>query len=210
MSSDTVLQSVVAYYADKLSEHGPVPKGVDWKNAESQDLRFQQLIRLLNLAGDSTLLDFGCGYGALLSFLRNRDITCGYVGFDAGREMVVAAREIHSADEGSTFSDRLESLEPTDYVVASGLFNVRFTFDDAQFEEFILATINDFDRLSKRGFAFNMLTKYSDSDRMRSNLYYADPAFFFDYCKRKFSRHVALLHDYDLYEFTIVVSKTIS
>jgi hypothetical protein len=26
-------------------------------------------------------------------------------------------------------------------------------------------------------------------------------------CKRRFSRNVALLHDYDLYEFTVLVRK---
>ena len=59
--------------------------------------------------------------------------------------------------------------------------------------------------LSRRGFAFNMLTSYSDADRMRSDLHYGDPAAYFDLCKRRFSRNVALLHDYELYEFTIVV-----
>jgi len=52
-----------------------------------------------------------------------------------------------------------------------------------------------------------MLTKYPDAARMRSDLYYADPGFFFDYCKRNFSRNVALLHDYNLYDFTILVRK---
>jgi len=42
---------------------------------------------------------------------------------------------------------------------------------------------------------------------MREDLYYADPCFIFDYCKRNFSRNVALLHDYELYEFTIIVRK---
>jgi hypothetical protein len=30
---------------------------------------------------------------------------------------------------------------------------------------------------------------------------------FFDHCKRNFSRQVALLHDYGLWEFTILVRK---
>jgi len=58
-----------------------------------------------------------------------------------------------------------------------------------------------------QGMAFNMLTKYSDADRMRPDLYYADPLFFFDYCKRNFAKNVALLHDYHLYDFTIIVRK---
>ncbi|HAW53355.1 MAG TPA: SAM-dependent methyltransferase, partial [Flavobacteriales bacterium] len=47
----------------------------------------------------------------------------------------------------------------------------------------------------------------SDPDRKRPDLYYGDPCFFFDYCKRNFSRNVALLHDYNLYDFTILVRK---
>jgi hypothetical protein len=44
---------------------------------------------------------------------------------------------------------------------------------------------------------------------MRADLYYADPAQVFDYCKRRFSPNVALLHDYGLYEFTILVRKQV-
>ena len=61
--------------------------------------------------------------------------------------------------------------------------------------------------LSSRGFASTFLTKYSDADRMLDHLYYADPLFLFDYCKRNFSKNVALLHDYTLYDFTILVRK---
>ena len=28
-------------------------------------------------------------------------------------------------------------------------------------------------------------------------------------CQRRYSRHVALLHDYPLYEFTIIVRRTV-
>jgi hypothetical protein len=60
---------------------------------------------------------------------------------------------------------------------------------------------------SKAGFAFNVLTKYSDVEFMRKELYYADPCFLFDYCKRAFSKNVALLHDYNQYDFTLIVRK---
>ena len=60
---------------------------------------------------------------------------------------------------------------------------------------------------SSLGFAFNCLTTYSDPDKMRPYLYYADPANLFRHCKERYSRNVALLHDYDLYEFTILVRK---
>jgi hypothetical protein len=61
--------------------------------------------------------------------------------------------------------------------------------------------------LSRKGFSVNFLTKYSDPERMRPDLYYADPCLIFDYCKTHFSKNVALLHDYNLYDFTVLVRK---
>jgi hypothetical protein len=69
----------------------------------------------------------------------------------------------------------------------------------------VLETLHKLALLSRRGFAFNALTAHADPDRMRSDLYYADPAELLDYCLRHYSRDVALRHDYPLYEFTVSV-----
>ena len=71
----------------------------------------------------------------------------------------------------------------------------------------MLGVLDEFNRLSRRGFSSNFLTKYSDAEKMRPDPYYADPLFLFDHCKRNFSRNVALLHDYRLYDFTLVIRK---
>ena len=39
----------------------------------------------------------------------------------------------------------------------------------------MLDTLDEFARLSRLGFAFNVLTRYSDADRRRPDLYYANP-----------------------------------
>jgi hypothetical protein len=74
-----------------------------------------------------------------------------------------------------------------------------------EWRDYMLATIADLAALGRRGFAFNALTAYSDADRQRPDLYYADPLAVVDHCRRTFSRFVALLHDYPLYEFTVLV-----
>ncbi len=86
--------------------------------------------------------------------------------------------------------------------MASGIFNVRLQTPEDDWKAYVLGTVDRLANLARRGFAFNCLTSYSDADRMRPDLYYADPCALFDYCKRRFARNVALLHDYDLYEFT--------
>lgn len=66
------------------------------------------------------------------------------------------------------------------------------------------------DEMNRVGFfasAFNYLSTYSEGKRRSHLLYYADPIRVFDYCRRTYSPWVALLHDYPLPEFTVIVRK---
>ena len=53
-------------------------------------------------------------------------------------------------------------------------------YTDEQWQEYVLQTLNAMNAVSAKGFAFNMLTKYSDKEYMRADLYYGDPLFLFD------------------------------
>jgi hypothetical protein len=119
--------------------------------------------------------------------------------------MLEHARRVHEDPPQVVFVDREDELEPADVTLASGIFNVRLDVPDDEWRAYIEATLERIAGLSRRGFAFNMLTSYSDAEKMRSDLYYGDPRSFFDLCKRRYSRNVALLHDYGLYEFTMIV-----
>jgi len=178
---------------------------VDWNSPESQELRFVQLLRVCAQSGAFTLNDYGCGYGALVRFLEAGGWDVEYRGFDLSAAMLEHARWEHERPPRVTFVDRVEELKRADYTVASGIFNVKLDTTTEEWEAYVERTLEAISALSSRGFAFNMLTSYSDADRMRSDLYYGDPRFYFDYCKRHFSRNVALLHDYGLYEFTMIV-----
>ena len=48
MSSDSILNEVGRYYSRKIQEHGATPAGVDWNSAASQELRFDQLLRMVS------------------------------------------------------------------------------------------------------------------------------------------------------------------
>lgn len=205
MFEDLVRDSA-AYYTRCLRSHGPTARGVDWNSPESQRLRFEQLLRVCSGTPSFSINDYGCGYGALSEYLEGDARVREYRGYDASEEMTREAQRF-TPRPGTVFSSRREDLTPADYTVASGLFNVRESADPERWQAYVLETIHDFDRLSVRGFAFNVLTSYSDPERMRPTLYYADPCFYFDYAKRNFSRDVYLLHDYGLYEFTIGVRK---
>ncbi|MBB5020530.1 SAM-dependent methyltransferase [Chitinivorax tropicus] len=203
-----LLNEVATYYADKLAEHGDTPRGVDWNGEESQMIRFAQLCKIIDSKTPNySLNDLGCGYGALLDYLRDKHPAYSYLGVDVSHEMIKAAEQRYAAVNQVRFITSAEPDLPADYCVASGIFNVRMERTDAEWFDYLQATLDILDRNSRYGFSFNCLTSYSDEDKRRDYLYYADPCRLFDLCKHRYSRQVALLHDYGLYEFTILVRK---
>lgn len=192
-------------FTERVRSHGPTARGADWNSEESQSLRFEQLMKVREEAGPYSLLDYGSGYGALARFLHAQGDRFTYQGFDITPAMVEQGREFLADIPQATITGAREELRQADYAVASGVFNLKLEATEADWQRYVLEVIGDLAGLVRRGFAFNVLTSYSDPPLMRADLYYADPCFYFDYCKRHFSRHVALLHDYGLYEFTVIV-----
>ena len=202
-----LLTEVAEYYTTKLAEHGETPLGVDWNGKEGQTLRFEQLCKIIDTKNHFSINDLGCGYGALYDFLMNKYDEPSYLGVDVSDGMIKAAEQRYKYQPRARFVLSSEPSQVADFGVASGIFNVRMGRSDDEWRSYLEATLDVLDRTSRVGFAFNCLTSYSDKDKMRDYLYYADPCVLFDLCKRRYSRNVALLHDYDLYEFTILLRK---
>lgn len=202
-----ILTGIAQYYDEKLKAYGITPQGVDWNGESGQLLRFMQIARLLPENESFSLADIGCGYGALLDYLAPRFRYLQYAGFDISASMVMAAIHSHSHLPEVLFHRSDRPPHPVDFCVASGIFNVCQDVNHRDWESYIDRTLDMMNLMSRRGFAFNCLTRYSDSERMRPDLYYADPCRLFDRCKSTYSKNVALLHDYGLYEFTILVRK---
>jgi SAM-dependent methyltransferase len=206
MSKIPNLDHVKSYFDKRIQEHGASPRGSDWNSETSQNTRFDQLLKVIETQSFS-LLDYGCGYGALADYLDAKGFDVNYYGYDILESAIETARKAHMDKPHRVFFVDKSQLPICDYAVASGIFNFRGEQSFENWTEYVLGVLREFNQLSLHGFSSNFLTRYSDADKMRSDLYYADPMFLFDYCKRNFSKNVALLHDYRLYDFTILVRK---
>lgn len=207
MTRGPLVDAVARYYTERVQEHGATPRGVDWNGPRSQELRFEQLLAALP-DGDGVLsvLDYGCGYGGLLDSLTRVRERFRYQGYDVSASMVDEARERYGAEERASFTTRIEDLEPAEVTIASGIFNVKLNAPDDEWRQYVYGTIAQMARLTTRRLAFNALTSHADRDRTSSHLHYADPAELLDHCLRTYSRDVSLRHDYELYEFTLIVA----
>jgi SAM-dependent methyltransferase len=207
MSESRELNNVEKYFSDKLKAHGATHLGVDYNSTESQEKRFFQLTKVIDTTRKYSLLDFGSGYGGMYDYLLRLGHDLHYVGYDIADSMIQKGREMHPNNPDCWFTREIDEVPVVDYAVVSGTFNMKLDADFDAWTRIVLEALEHMNAHASRGLAFNMLTKYSDADRMRPDLYYGDPCFFFDYCKRNFARNVALLHDYGLYDFTILVRK---
>ncbi|HUF00108.1 MAG TPA: class I SAM-dependent methyltransferase [Anaerolineales bacterium] len=206
MSKIPNLDHVKSYFDKRIQEHGASPRGSDWNSETSQNIRFDQLLKVVE-SDSFSLLDYGCGYGALADYLVAKGFDANYYGYDILESAIETARQAHEGKPRRTFFTDKTQIPVCDYAVASGIFNFRGEQSFEDWTEYVLGVLNEFNQLSLHGFSSNFLTRYSDTEKMRPDLYYADPLFLFDYCKRNFSKNIALLHDYRLYDFTLLIRK---
>ncbi len=206
IKTTNILSEVSAYYSKKIAAHGTSPQGVDWNGLESQELRFTQLSKIFELENFS-VNDLGCGYGALVDFLERQKYRFDYIGIDISEKMIQAAHQRYRSKPAVRFLINDRPDKTADYSVASGILNVRQNQPDTAWYSYIIDTLDILHETSREGFSFNCLTSYSDEHKKRPHLYYADPCAIFDCCKKRYSRNIALLHDYELFEFTILVRK---
>lgn len=209
---DKIIDELNEFYKEQLSSNQHNAQKVNWKNEQAQTIRFRQLVRLLPEDTDASfsVADLGCGIGDLSMFIADLGYqNCEYTGYDVSAEMIEEAKKTYrQANVHFEITKAGATATNThDYYLASGIFNKKLHLDTEEWKAYIAQTLDSMHQKASKGFAFNMLTSYSDADKRRNDLYYADPLFYFDYCKRHFSKEIALLHDYQEYDFTILVRK---
>src|ERR1044072_2737681 len=150
MSYASILRQVDRYYSDKLQVHGATARGVDWNSPESQRMRFDQLLKICDGRELVGINDYGCGYGALADHLRENGYAFRYCGFDISGPMIAKAKALHSAESQVTFVSEESGLTQADYTVASGIFNVKLQTPTAEWEGYMLQTLETINRLSSK------------------------------------------------------------
>ena len=196
-------------YERSLAEHGPgSSQAVGWHDATWQQLRFGILAQVLEGEAPVTVADFGCGTGALFAHLAARAAPPplgGYVGYDIVPAFVDAARAAHR-DPRARFEVGSEVAEDVDYVLASGALTLRPGITDEEWEEHIRGELARLWSRSRRGLAFNLLTR---TENPREEGFYAgDPETWARWCSRHLDGAlVALKWGPPLPDFAVLVRR---
>jgi len=141
------------FYNESYSLFGHNTRTLNWGSKFSQSIRFQTLTKPFPLYG-KTILDVGCGFADLHTWLNQQQILHHYTGIDISGKVLSKARSIHPSL--SFYELPVTSLPGEclfDYVFASGIF----TYSTESPYTFLLDTVQAMSRLSRYGFAFNTL-----------------------------------------------------
>jgi len=204
-----LLAPIALVYTQRLRDWGPSPRGVFWRDAAGQQLRFEVLAGVLGddaHVGGAAVNDLGCGYGALHGFLEGLKPAGPFVyhGYDISEDMLILARQ-RIKDPAATFEISPIALSTADYSIASGTFNMKMAAQPAEWDEYIRASLVHLWSRSTKGMAFNMLDH--KNPHQESGLYYADPAAYLEFCRREISPDARLVDDYPLKEWSILMRR---
>ncbi len=205
---EDALGAIASSYGQRVEEFGPTAKAAGWRDEKTQHLRFAKLLEMI--PGDNSVFsvaDLGCGYGELMNALSADQLLRleKYIGYDVSELMVAKGRELFAGNSKVSFVCSSVLQGTSDYVFASGIFNHHFGAPADVWKRHILSTIENMYQSCRLGIAFNIMTTCVDF--REDYIYYADPGEILKVCLDSFGKHVRLSHDYELFEFTVYISK---
>jgi SAM-dependent methyltransferase len=192
-------------FFERTAAKGDSYRGVGYPTPENQTIRFDTALRLIEPdVEEFSVNDFGCGLAHLYDHIKAKRLPMkSYRGYDLSEPSLEIARE-RLGDEVELIRDDHLTKE-ADYSFALGIFNTRLEATDEEWLSFLKSAARDLYEHSRRGCAFSSLTTYVDW--MEPQLYYGNPTEMFAYCKEEISPRVALLHDYPIFEWTILIGR---
>lgn len=195
--------SMVARHRESWRRHGYSTDTLFWSSRGVQKVRFKVLSEIGIEAGDS-VLDVGCGFGDLRSWLQSACLYVDYSGIDLSPEIVEQGLAINRGANlqcGDLFDFGWPS-QSFDWVVLSGTLNWKLG-DQGAYAQRLIGRMYAFCR---KGVAFNMLDARSLDDRLLGELASHDPETVMGWC-RELTPHCEFLDNYLEHDFTIYMRR---
>jgi SAM-dependent methyltransferase len=197
------------HYRNTFVEHGSTSKGVDWGDKEwAALLRQNKMLEVIRepIATKSTVLDVGCGYGALADVIMKKRLNISYTGVDIVEEMVAEGKKRHPSYQFICGDIMDAEIGKYDYVFCNGILTQKLNASTLLMNQFTQRLIKKMFDTCNYGVAFNVMTTFVNFQK--DNLYYRNPAELMAWCMSELTPHVKIDCAYDLwYEYTVYLYK---
>ncbi|MHB1418910.1 MAG: class I SAM-dependent methyltransferase [Bacillota bacterium] len=194
-------KDVVDYYVQSYKKFGDSHRAFCWNSRESQQKRFEVLLKVGDLSGKS-VLDVGCGTADLSLFLDDHQISCDYFGCDLVPEFIDEARKKTSGDYYQGNFLNIKFNRKFDYIICCGMLN----YLGGGYPE-AFASLDKMYELATIGIAVNFRSSLHQSMGAQSvfvqSLLSYDPLNVLANCNAKFGKRFLLDHSYLPHDFTL-------
>ncbi len=196
-------QGLEARHRESLARFGYSPEALFWSTRGVQKARFKALTGIGVARGDS-LLDVGCGFGDLDSWLSSRKKTVQYTGIDISPDILMRAGEMMPARNlhcGELFDFQWPESS-FDWVLLSGTLNWNL-YDKGDYARRSIARMFE---LARKGVAFNLLDERYINPLYLDGLVAYDVQTMLAFC-RTITTKCELVEGYLDNDFTIFMKK---
>lgn len=206
-------KKIYEHYEKCYNEHGDSHKGVDWPDQEDAIKRYMvmsDIFRKVPQYYSYSLLDFGCGLSHYYDFLRDYNFypafISDYTGMDISEKFINHCRSVYDYNEYICQDIKENNDFPNyDFIVANGVFTEKLDLSYEDMFDFFGSTVTELFRHTKKGLAFNVMSKHVDWER--DDLFHVSFDKMAQFIKDNLSKHFTFRQDYGLYEYTTYVFK---
>lgn len=201
---------VYKHYESCYEKHGNKPEGFDWPNWDDLNTRFKVLTGLIPDKGNYSILDFGCGSGFMIDFLKENGLInrVKYKGVDISQKFITIAKQNHPTFDFECIDILKEDgkLENFDIAILNGVFTMRAGMEEEDMWDFMQTVLKKLFSSVNIGITFNVMSKIVDWER--EDLFHLSMDKLGQFLSKNLSRHFVIRNDYGLYEYSVYVSKT--
>lgn len=171
-----------------------------------QELRFKLLLDEQLTLSKMSILDFGCGFGDLILFLRKNFFNLNYSGCDINENFVNKAKETYPDNHFFLINNVDEIHDSYDIVLISGTFN-NIGLDEVAAKEYIFENLLKLFNKTNYLLTINFLNHTTDPSYRSVNNVYINPTEFYDFALKNMTKRIKIDTASLPYEVTIKLYK---
>lgn len=194
-------ERIIQRYNERLNKYGATIDALASGNIERHNLRFK-ISTEVGIQNGDRVLDLGCGFADYYQYLLDNNYDIIYSGYDINPSLIEKAKERFTDIDIQTKDILQEPFPEFDYIVSSSCFNLPLTEQDNY--TFIEQIFEKCYSHAVKGVAIDFNSSYVDF--LSKEGFHYEPEKVFSIAK-KFTKRVALRHDYPLFEFAIYMYK---
>ena len=207
LNNSKLIYKTITAYKKQNKKFGFSPKGVFWQNDNTQIARFNSLINGIltpDLDGGISISDFGCGYGAFYSYIKNKQFmnNSSFIGYDIVDDFIFEAKKNYPNAEWNC-SGKL--ARETDYLFISGTLNMAFNYSINEWQRYLESQIEECFTHVKKVLAFNLL--FAKKRKIEKGLFYSEIDRVFDFCDKNLGNTVITKTPGTEKDITVFVTK---